>query len=75
MRDDPQETNRVFGVPRGSGTRRQGEEPQRVMGMPTDWFSPAAPRVESLAHPVRAFRQWRQQRRRGPGASGDDGAE
>jgi hypothetical protein len=75
MRDDPQETNRVFGVPRVPGTRRQGEEPQRVMGMPTDWFSSADPRITSLTHPIRTYRQWRQQRSRSTGASGEDSAE
>ena len=39
---------------------RQGEEPQRVMGIPTDWFGPVNPRItSSLTHPIRAYRRWK----------------
>jgi hypothetical protein len=67
MRDDNYETNRVLGVPTGAPHARQGEEPQRVMGIPVDWFGPPDPRIqESLAHPIRAFRRWKLRRRLGP---------
>ncbi len=76
MREDEYEPNRVFGMPRGAGPRaRQGEEPQRVMGIPTTWFGPADhDRTRSLSHPIRAFRRWRLHRRLGPYAPDDDAA-
>ena len=46
--------------------RRPGEEPQRVMGFPVDWFGTADREwLESLAHPVRSCRRWLR-RRQGP---------
>lgn len=66
MRDDNYEPNRVFGMPRSNPYARQGEEPQRVMGIPTDWFGPVDPRIKSLAHPIREFRRWRLRRRGTP---------
>ena len=76
MRDDNHEPNRVFGMPRGTAPHaRQGEEPQRVMGIPTDWFGPVDLRITtSLAHPIRAFRRWRLRRRLGPFAPDEDEA-
>jgi hypothetical protein len=77
MRDDNYEPNRVLGMPRGRVPHaRQGEEPQRVMGVPTDWIGPMDPELKkALTHPVRAFRQWRLERRLGPYAPEDDQAE
>jgi hypothetical protein len=76
MRDDDYEPNRVFGIPRGAPPSRQGEEPQRVMGIPADWFGPVDPRIQqSLAHPIRAYRRWKLRRRLGPFAPDEDEAE
>ena len=74
-RDDDYEPNRVFGMPRSQDPHaRQGEEPQRVMGVPVGWFSPVDREVTwSLAHPVRAWRRWRLRRRLGVYAPDDDG--
>jgi hypothetical protein len=62
------EPNRVLGIPwRPDPQARQGEEPQRVMGFPVDWFgSIGRERVWSLAHPIREYRRWRRRRRLGP---------
>jgi hypothetical protein len=74
-REDQYEPNRVLGVPRTRDSpARQGEEPQRVMGMPVDWLG----RVDrdatwSLAHPVQGYRRWKLRRRLGPYAPDDDG--
>lgn len=77
MRDDNYEPNRVFGMPRGAHPyARQGEEPQRVMGIPVDWFGPVDPRIQqSLAHPIRAYRRWKLRRRLGPFAPDEDEAD
>lgn len=76
MRDDNYEPNRVFGMRRGTDPHaRQGEEPQRVMGIPTDWFGPVYPRItSSLTHPIRAYRRWKLRRRLGPFAPDEDEA-
>ena len=47
--------------------RREGEEPQRALGIPVDWF--AGVDVEffrSFLHPVKAYRRWDRRRRLGP---------
>jgi hypothetical protein len=77
MHDDNYDSNRVFGMSRGPRPHaRQEELPQRVMGIPTDWFGPVDARITwALTHPVRAFRQWNQRRRLGPYAPDDDQAE
>jgi hypothetical protein len=80
MRDDNYEPNRVLGIPRGTHHARQGEEPQRVMGMPVDWFAdwfgPVDPRIQqSLAHPIRAYRRWKLRWRLGPFAPDEDEAD
>lgn len=76
MRDDNYEPNRVLGMPRGADPyARQGEEPQRVMGIPVDWFGSVAPRIKSLHHPIRAYCQWKLRRRLGPFAPDEDEAE
>ena len=41
MASDQEERNKVFGMPRGAGPHaREGREPQRVLGVPVDWFGP-----------------------------------
>jgi len=74
MAGDRYEPNRVLGFPRKTGPRaRQGEEPQRVMGIPVDSFGPVdRDWFRSLAHPVRGFRRWVRWRRLGPYATDDD---
>lgn len=76
MSDDNYEPNRVFGMPRTTSPyARQGEEPQRAMGMPADWIGPVDPRLtKALTHPVKAYRQWRLRRRLGIYAPDDDQA-
>ena len=74
MADDEYEPNRVLGMPWTKEPRtRQGEEPQRVMGFPVDWFGAVFGAVDlgwlrSLAHPVRGYRR---RRRLGPHATDD----
>ena len=77
MRDDDDEPNRVFGIPRGAHPHaRQGEEPQRMMGIPVDWLGPVDPRIQqSLAHPLRTYRRWKLRRRLGPFAPDEDEAD
>lgn len=76
MPDDNYEPNRVFGMPRDTPPyARQGEEPQRVMGIPTDWIGPVDPRLKALKNPIRAYRDWRLHKRRGPDAPDQDQAE
>jgi hypothetical protein len=42
MASDREERNKVFGMPRGVDPyARQGEEPQRVLGVPVDWLAPS----------------------------------
>ena len=73
-RDDQYEPNRVFGMPRSKDPHaRQGDEPQRVMGIPADWFAPVDHDLfRSLAHPIRGYQRWRLRRRLGPYAPDDD---
>jgi hypothetical protein len=72
--DDGYEPNRVLGMPWSSGPRaRQGEESQRVMGFPVDWFGHADVEwFRSMAHPVRTYRRWVRRRRLGPYAVDED---
>ena len=76
MAGDQYEPNRVLGIPWRSESdprARQGEEPQRVMGFPVDWFgSIDRDTVRSLAHPIRRYRRWLRRRRLGPYAIDDD---
>jgi len=56
-----------------AGQARQGEEPQRVMGFPVDWFGHAdLDWFRSMAHPVRTYRRWVRRRRLGPYAVDED---
>ena len=74
MAGDQYEPNRVLGIPwRPDPRARQGEEPQRVMGFPVDWFgSIDRDWVRSLAHPIRRYRRWLRRRRLGPYAIDED---
>jgi hypothetical protein len=65
--EDREEPNRVFGIPlRPPGSQQQGEESQRVLGFPVDWFGPANDGVMAwIAHPVREYRRWTQRHGRG----------
>ncbi len=67
-----EEPNRVFGVPIGTGGRRE-EEPQHVMGLPVGWFQGVdlSP-LRSLIHPVREYRRWARRRRLGPYDTDED---
>jgi len=73
MSGDQHEPNRVLGIPwrQPDPHARQGEEPQRVMGFPVDWFG-AIDRdwARSLPHPIRWCRRWLGRRR--PGPAGDE---
>ena len=68
MASDREERNRVFGMPRGvDPSARQGEEPQRVLGVPVDWYGPVdRDRLRSLRHPVKAYKHWLLRRRQRP---------
>jgi hypothetical protein len=74
---DRQERNKVFGMPRGGAAQaREGEEPQRVLGIPLDWYGPVDwDRLRSLRHPVRGYKRWALHRRLGPYAPDESDAE
>jgi hypothetical protein len=74
MAGDQYEPNRVQGIPLPSDPHaRQGEEPQRVMGFPVDWFGSIDwDWVRSLAHPIRGYQRWLRRRRLGPYAIDED---
>ncbi len=70
-----EEPNRVFGmVRRDIGPHaRQGEERQRVLGVPVDWYGPVdLDWVRSLIHPIKAYKRWTLRRRLGPYAPDDE---
>ncbi len=75
MPGDQYEPNRVLGFPVRSGPHAQpgraaaGTEPQRVAGLPLDWFSGDG--LGSLARPVQEFRRWLRRRLHRPPAGGD----
>jgi hypothetical protein len=77
MASDREERNKIFGMPRGVDPyARQGEEPQRVLGVPVDWFGPVGrDPLRSLRHPLKAYKHWSLRRRQGPFApeEGDPG--
>lgn len=54
-------------MPRGVDPyARQGEEPQRVLGVPVDWYGPVDPDLlRSLKHPIQAYKHWALRRRLG----------
>jgi hypothetical protein len=68
MASDREERNKVFGMPRGvDPSARQGEEPQRVFGVPVDWYGPVdRDLLRSLRHPIKAYKHWLLRRRLGP---------
>jgi len=72
---DREERNKVFGMPRGPDAyARQGEEPQRFLGVPVDWYGPVdSVRFRSIRHPIKAYKRWAVRRRLGPYAPGDEG--
>jgi len=74
MAGDQHEPNRVLGIPwRPDPHARQGEEPQRVMGFPVDWFGFIDRGwMRSIAHPIRGYQRWLRRRRLGPYAIDED---
>jgi hypothetical protein len=68
MASDREERNKVLGVPRGTDPNaRTGNEQQRILGMPADWYGPVnRDLLRSLRHPVKAYRHWMLRRRLGP---------
>jgi hypothetical protein len=71
MTKDQEERNTVLGMPRDVDPyARQGEEPQRVLGVPVDWYGPVDPNLlRFLRNPVKAYKQWARRRRLGIYAS------
>ncbi len=67
MTRDREERNTVFGMPRDVDPyARQGEEPQRFLGVPVDWYGPVDPKLlQFLRHPVKAYKYWVLRRRLG----------
>jgi hypothetical protein len=74
MTRDRYEPNRFLGFPVSRDPQaRPDEEPQRVMGIPVDWFGPLDNDwLQPLAHPVREYRKWLRRRRLGPYATEED---
>ena len=60
MASDQEERNKVFGMPRGvDPSARQDEEPQRVLGVPVDWYGPVdRDLLRSLRRPIKAYKHW-----------------
>jgi hypothetical protein len=55
---------------------RQGEEPQRFLGLPVDLYGPLDwDWLRSLRHPIKAYRRWTLRRRLGPYAPDEDDPE
>jgi hypothetical protein len=72
---DREEPDKVFGMPRRDvgPHARQGEEPQRVLGVPVDWYGPVDwDWLRSLRHPVKSYKRWTLRRRLGPYAPDDE---
>jgi hypothetical protein len=72
---DREERNKVFGIPRGADPyAKQGEEPQRILGVPVDWYGPIDSfRLRWIRHPIKAYKRWAVRRRLGPYAPDDEG--
>ncbi len=68
------EPERMPGMPGSRGRHaRQGEEPQRALGIPADWFGGVdAGFFRSFLHPISAYRRWSRRRRLGAYAVQDD---
>ena len=70
MADDHYEPNRFLGFPVRTGRTdhtghhaRQGEESQRVMGFPVDWFGGVdRDQVRPLAQLIQACKRWLRRR-------------
>jgi hypothetical protein len=74
--DNREERNRFLGMPRADPHARQDEEPQRVLGVPVDWYGPVdRDLLRSLAHPIKGYRRWARHRRLGPYAHDEDGPQ
>lgn len=75
MANDREERNKVFGMPRGADPHAaQGGEPQRVLGVPVDWYGPVdLGWLRSVRHPIKAYKRWTLRRRLGPYAPDDEG--
>lgn len=55
---------------------RQGEEPQRALGLPVDWYGPLDwDWLRSLRHPIKMYRRWTLRRRLGPYAPDENDPE
>jgi hypothetical protein len=68
---DQEERNKVFGMPRGADPH--AEEPQRVLGVPVDWYGPVDwGWLRSVRHPINAYKRWTLRRRLGPYAPDHD---
>jgi len=65
---DPEEPNKVLGIPRGPDPyARQGEEQKYVAGLPVEWLGAVdTDWFRSLAHPIQGFKRWARRRRLGP---------
>lgn len=76
MAGDREERNKVFGMPRGADPHaKQGEEPQRVLGIQVDWYGNLDDwnRLRSIRNPIKAYKRWALRRRLGPYAPDDEG--
>jgi hypothetical protein len=71
---DPEEPNRVLGIPRGPAPyARQGEEQKYVAGLPVGWLGPVDRDLfRSLAHPIQGCKRWARRRHLGPYATEKD---
>jgi hypothetical protein len=70
-----EEPNKVFGmIRRDIGPHaRQDEEPQRVLGVPLDWYGRVDRlQLRPLRHPIKAYKRWKLIRRLGPYAPDDE---
>jgi hypothetical protein len=84
MTGDRYEPNRFLGFPisRDPAARqdesrdpqaRRGEESQRVMGIPVDWFNSLdSEGFQPLAHPLQRLQSWLRRRRSGPYLTDED---
>ncbi len=77
MAADREERNKILGMPRRAASQaREGEEPQRVLGIPVDWYGPVDwNRLRSLRHPIKGYKRWALHRRLGPYAPDERDAE
>lgn len=67
-----EETNRVLGMTRKQH-RREGEEPQRALGIPVGWIAEVdVAFFRSFLHPIKAYRRWDRRRRLGAYALDDE---